>query len=90
MLTGLETLKITGLESKPYAVRERVAPRVWWRAIWWRASFASESAMLLGNVVSPVVGGEPEPVYTQWLGIVDEVRTWIIELGEDFSIPELS
>ena len=24
----LETLKITGLESKPYAVRERVAPVV--------------------------------------------------------------
>ena len=35
---GFETLKITGLESKPYAVRERVAPvvgkepLVWWRA----------------------------------------------------------
>jgi len=25
---GLETLKTTGLESKPYAVRERVAPIV--------------------------------------------------------------
>ena len=25
---GLGTLKITGLESKPYAVRERVAPVV--------------------------------------------------------------